>query len=369
MMKCINAAFGLLLLLLLQACFSNTLAPVDERENIKERKRYTNQSSSSAKSDNKSGFHIVTKGETLYSIAWRYDKDFKEVARWNNIQPPYTIYPEQLIRLKPGSGQTPAIRKAGNLQVQTVTDTARRRESTPARQAALKPRKPVMRKKPRPVRKLVLPKKSPVESRRPPTGNIAGSSSPKSKKGINTDGKPRQTPATKKAGNLQVQTVTDTARRRESTPARQAALKPRKPVIRKKLRPAREPALPKGPVTWHWPTTGNIVDSSSPKSKKGINISGKPGQSIKAAAAGQVVYSGSGLFGYGKLIIIKHNDTYLSAYAYNSKLLVKEGDTVKSGQTISFMGQDHTGRTLLHFEIRKNGKPINPANYLPKKRA
>ena len=100
-----------------------------------------------------------------------------------------------------------------------------------------------------------------------------------------------------------------------------------------------------------------------------MDISGLLGQTIKAAASGEIVYSGSGLVGYGKLIIIKHNDKYLSAYAYNSELLVKEGDVVKAGQKISKMGQDHTGRNILHFEIRLNGQPVNPLQHLPKKRA
>ena len=100
-----------------------------------------------------------------------------------------------------------------------------------------------------------------------------------------------------------------------------------------------------------------------------MDISGSLGQTIKAAAPGEIVYSGSGLVGYGKLIIIKHNDKFLSAYAYNSELLVKEGDVVKAGQKISKMGQDHTGRNMLHFEIRLNGQPVNPLRHLPKKRA
>jgi lipoprotein NlpD len=104
----------------------------------------------------------------------------------------------------------------------------------------------------------------------------------------------------------------------------------------------------------------------SPTSKKGLDILGVHRQSVNAAAEGEVVYSGSGLVGYGKLIIIKHNDKFLSAYAYNSKILVKEGDIVKAGQEISKMGQDHTGRKILHFEIRRNGKPVNPLKHLPK---
>ncbi|MBT4837375.1 MAG: peptidoglycan DD-metalloendopeptidase family protein [Methylococcales bacterium] len=118
---------------------------------------------------------------------------------------------------------------------------------------------------------------------------------------------------------------------------------------------------------WGWPV--KKVQAHSIKrnnvSKKGVNIVGKLGQSIIASASGKVVYSGSGLIGYGKLIIIKHNRNYLSAYAYNKKLLVKEGEGVKKGQQIATMGYKYK-KAVLHFEIRKNGKPVNPMNYLPK---
>ena len=149
--------------------------------------------------------------------------------------------------------------------------------------------------------------------------------------------------------------------------------KTRKPIQKKAevavKKPGIRPVLPKGPVKWLWPTRGKLVKSNSPTSKKGIDIAGTSGQTIKAAAGGEVVYSGSGLLGYGKLIIIKHNETYLSTYAYNSKLLVKEGDRVIAGQNISEMGQDISGRNILHFEIRQNGKPVNPIKHLPKKHA
>ena len=124
--------------------------------------------------------------------------------------------------------------------------------------------------------------------------------------------------------------------------------------------------LSSGKIKWFWPTRGKIVKSDSPTSKKGVDISGSSGQPVKAAAEGKIVYSGSGLVGYGKLIIIKHNDKFLSAYAYNSELLVNEGDIVKAGQKISKMGQDQSGRNILHFEIRLNGNPINPLKHLPK---
>lgn len=147
----------------------------------------------------------------------------------------------------------------------------------------------------------------------------------------------------------------------------------RKPA-RAKAKPApakKAPAAPKrtSRVTWRWPTRGNIVRAYSAKAprKKGIGIGGKPNQDINAAAAGKVVYSGDGVLGYGKLIIVKHNETYLSAYAHNNEVFVKEGQQVKRGEKIARMGTNENDAPMLHFEIRKNGKPVNPLGYLPRR--
>ncbi len=120
-------------------------------------------------------------------------------------------------------------------------------------------------------------------------------------------------------------------------------------------------------LTWKWPAEGTVVQGFNANSaqNKGINIVNKAGTPIKAAAAGQVVYSGSGLPGYGYLIIIKHNDIYLSAYAHNSAVLVKEGQKVKAGQTIARMGDTGADKVMLHFEIRRRGQPIDPETLLP----
>jgi lipoprotein NlpD len=121
------------------------------------------------------------------------------------------------------------------------------------------------------------------------------------------------------------------------------------------------------PPPWMWPTNGkiNVSFGGKPGTGTGVLINGKAGQPIKAAASGRVVYAGSGLIGYGQLIILKHNDTYLSAYGYNSSLLVKEGDTIRKGQRIATMGEVPERKARLHFEIRRNGKPVNPRQYLP----
>lgn len=126
-------------------------------------------------------------------------------------------------------------------------------------------------------------------------------------------------------------------------------------------------------VYWRWPYSGRVITNFSTKKggSKGIDIKGKKGDSVLAAASGRIVYAGSGLRGYGKLVIIKHNDTYLSAYAHNDQIRVKEGDFVKAGQHIADIGSSgsRTDTVKLHFEIRRNGQPINPLILLPKRKA
>jgi lipoprotein NlpD len=117
---------------------------------------------------------------------------------------------------------------------------------------------------------------------------------------------------------------------------------------------------------WGWPTNGKVIRGFKGSDRKGVDFGGSEGQAITAAAPGNVVYSGSGLRGYGQLIIIKHNKKFLSAYAHNKKLHVREGDKVVRGQRIADMGRTGTERVKLHFEIRKNGKPVDPFGYLPR---
>ncbi|WP_299727280.1 peptidoglycan DD-metalloendopeptidase family protein [uncultured Endozoicomonas sp.] len=214
-----------------------------------------------------SGSHRVVTGETLYSIAWSYGRDFKELARNNGIRSPYTIYPGQRINL--------SARKYYPL----VTA-----KSTPPKKKPIRPSvvKPV--NKPTPVSP---PRKS-------PTAAFNG---------------------------------------------------------------------------WQWPAKGKVVAAYSTRSpvNKGIDISGKLGEPVKAAANGEVVYAGSDLSGYGRLIILKHNSSYLSAYAHNKDLFVSEGDSVKAGQKIAEIGSTGTTEPKLHFEIRRDGKPVDPMGFLPKR--
>jgi lipoprotein NlpD len=123
-------------------------------------------------------------------------------------------------------------------------------------------------------------------------------------------------------------------------------------------------------LSWSWPTKGKVVQtfSKSDQNRKGIRITGDMGQPIRAAEAGRVVYAGGGLVGYGNLVIIKHDQEYLSAYGYNRKLLVKEGDKLAKGDIVAHMGSPNRGgQPVLHFEVRRQGRPINPLPLLPRR--
>ena len=147
---------------------------------------------------------------------------------------------------------------------------------------------------------------------------------------------------------------------RLTPPAGSAASSPRR-------RPSLPPIPSEPPPPWGWPTGGriNVGFGGKPGPGTGVLIDGRRGQNVVAAAAGRVVYAGSGLIGYGKLIIIKHNETYLSAYGYNATVLVREGQNIEKGQRIATMGEGPERKPRLHFEIRRNGKPVDPRQFLP----
>ena len=147
---------------------------------------------------------------------------------------------------------------------------------------------------------------------------------------------------------------------------------PRTPVKQATSRPSKPPPSVVAPVAslaWRWPADGALLSTyqSGNPTRQGIDIAGNAGDAVRAAADGTVVYSGSGLVGYGELIIVKHNDQWLSAYGHNRKRLVSEGATVKVGQQIGELGSTGAARNMLHFEIRLNGKPVDPQLYLPRK--
>jgi lipoprotein NlpD len=130
-------------------------------------------------------------------------------------------------------------------------------------------------------------------------------------------------------------------------------------------RPAAEAAVADDEISWAWPVTGSILAGFDEVKNKGLDLGGAAGDAVLAAADGRVVYAGSGLRGYGNLIILKHNNTYLTAYAHNQALLVKEDQSVRKGQKIAEMGNSDSDRVKLHFEVRRQGKPVDPVKYLP----
>lgn len=266
---------------LLTSCASRGVAPVDSRATDGAYRAAPVSGNPYAPQPVTTGYHQVARGETLYSISWRYGFDYRDVAHWNNIPSPYVIFPGQRILLRPGAGPRQA----------TAPQTAQTRPASP----------PTVQPRPESVSGVTRP-----QAARPATPSV---------------------------------------------PQRSA------------LPPSNVSGL--GPINWRWPTSGNIVRTNTPIAQKGLGITGREGQDINAAGDGVVVYSGSGLLGYGKLIIIKHNDTYLSAYAHNQVIQVNEGDMVKSGQRIGTMGRGNRGEPLLHFEIRKDGQPVDPLQYLP----
>jgi lipoprotein NlpD len=146
--------------------------------------------------------------------------------------------------------------------------------------------------------------------------------------------------------------------------AANAATKPPAPITASPTPPAAS-ASGDEDVGWIWPAQGSLIAGFDEAKNKGLDISGKAGDSVLAAADGRVVYAGAGLRGYGNLIILKHNNTYLTAYAHNRTLLVKEDQSVQKGQKIAEMGNSDADRVKLHFEIRRQGKPVDPARYLP----
>ena len=206
--------------------------------------------------------HSVKAGETLYSIAFEYGRDHRDVARWNQIQEPYTIYPKQKLRVIPIDSDE--VNTKQNAKVESQHST--------------------------------VAKSEPIENK---TQYVSNSE-----------------------------------------------------------------------LIWQWPTRGNIESTFSIRDpgRRGIDIVGRKGQPVHAAAGGRVVYSGNGLRGYGNLIILKHNDTFFSAYAHTDDVVVKENQIVKLGQKLADMSNTSSEKTKLHFEIRRDGKPVNPLKYLPKRR-
>jgi len=283
------------------------------------------------------GSYVVNQGDTLYSIAFRKGVDFRDLAQWNGIAAPYTIWPGQALTLSPPSAKGAA---AGAGQV----------AGTAAAAAPAAPAAPVFE----PVAATPEPAPEPVASTPvpPPAPTAAAPASTPAPPPVSTATQP-STPVASAAKPAEVPVA--------GVPA-PATVPPPAPVV-----PATSGGSKSvGGVSWRWPADGSLVGRfQSGDAIPGIEIAGKPGDPVRAAADGVVVYSGNGLVGYGELVIIKHNDSFLSAYGHNRKRLVKEGQKVSAGQQIAEMGSTGTTRNELEFQIRKDGNPVDPLGYLP----
>ncbi|WHZ20811.1 MAG: Murein hydrolase activator NlpD [Rhodanobacteraceae bacterium] len=279
--------------------------------------------------------YTVARGDTLYSIAFAHGMDVRELAAINGIPSPYTIHPGQVLKLKPASASpAPTGAVAAGTSVVTTTTTAAPPAAT--QRVSQQPSAPVF---------------GPVTTQ---TLTAQGVAPAESSSAAAAPAVPTSAPAVPVA----------------SVPPPPAQTPPAPPAA------AATPTPPAGAtrnvagIVWQWPASGKVVggfQAGSGGDGAGLDIAGNVGDPVRAAASGTVVYSGNGLIGYGELIIIKHNDTYLSAYGHNSRRLVKEGDRVSAGQEIALMGASGAPRVELHFEIRKDGKPVDPLAYLPQR--
>lgn len=285
-------------------CASHAPAPVEDR-GAAPGSASTAAAPAAAAVEARSGFYTVKKGDTLYSIALDNGQDYKDVATWNSLENPNLIKVGQQLRVTPPeSGAPVAVTKP-------VTTSG-----------------PVEVKPGPAVANTETLKREPKGGKQPYTDEALA----KARQGETADRPVESKPA-------------------EAKPA--------------EVKPAEKPALAGDELEWMWPAAGKPMTPFVEGSSKGFDIAGKAGDPVVAAASGVVSYAGAGLRGYGNLVVLRHNATYLSVYAHNSKILVKEKQAVTRGQKIAEMGSSDTESPRLHFEIRRQGKPADPQKYLP----
>ena len=308
-----NARLGLCLMVMLAlaACSSRQSAPVIERApaaGIPAPKPAAPAALPPAVAA--AGTYIVKRGDTLYGIALDHGHDYRDIAAWNNLANPNQIQIGQVLRVIPPAA---TVAEAGVVV--------------------------------RPITQPGAHSGAPGASAQGPRTEPSGAKKPYSDDAL-------------------AQMQRDSGR---SAPPPVVAAKPAEAPAPKPVEPARPAESDE--VTWAWPASGRIIGQFTENgANKGIDLAAKVGDPVLAAGPGRVVYSGQGLRGYGRLIIIKHNNTFLSAYAHNSTLLVKEGQNVTRGQKIAEAGNTDTDVPKLHFEIRRQGKPVDPLKYLPEQR-
>lgn len=294
--------------MLLTSCAYHDLhAPVETRTTVDP--RIAESSAAGASSNGGQGYYTVKAGDTLYRIALDAGQTYQNLVEWNHLNNANDIKVGQVLRLTPPSTENAPSNGVAAMQPITTPATV---EVTPI--------------KPHTESSTVVPitTKNYVEP--------IGVKQPYSEQTL-----------------AQMQR-SDSVVVAPSVPAADSTSKTDKPEAVKNA--------------WIWPTQGKVISNFTTASK-GVDISGAAGQGVVAASAGKVMYAGSGIRGYGNLVILKHDNNLLSAYAHNSKILVKEGDTVKQGEKIAEMGSSDANAVKLHFEIRDQGKPVDPLPYLP----
>jgi len=307
--------------------------------------------------------YTVKKGDTLYSIALEHGQDYRELAQWNGLSDPNRIQVGQVLRVLPPDSGTAAAPAAGVASVQPVAAPAPLQvrplsagaQAATGTTAAVSANSETMKREPKggkvPYSEQTLAQVR-NEATQPATQPVPAAGE-KPAAGVVTATAATVTPAA--ASPAQTPAAAPTGGAASTTAAQTPA--------------AAEPDA----VEWGWPLAanagrivGNFSDGSAGKeANKGIDLAARPGEPVLAAAAGKVVYAGSGLRGYGQLVIVRHNATWLSAYAHNRKILVKEGQMVARGERIAEVGNTDADQFKLHFEIRRQGKPVDPLKYLP----
>lgn len=276
------------------------------------------------------GYHIVRRGDTVYSIALEYGQYHRDVAAWNSLDNPNLILVGQELRvLPPNVADVPAVADSPIIEARPI-DLGM--PALPPSTAASMP--------------AASPASAPVAGaalkQEPRGGRIAYSDS--AWKAL-------------QSGPVAAPKPLASAPVAASTPAVTASA----PVVA----PPTKPAPDDGGMGWAWPVPGRVLAGFNESSNKGIDLAGNIGDPVLAAAGGRVLYAGNALRGFGNLVIIRHNGNYQSVYAHNSEILVKEGQTVQKGQKIAALGNSDADRPKLHFEIRREGKPLDPMKFLP----
>ncbi len=290
--------------------------------------------------------YTVKSGDTVYSIAWRYELDPEEFAAWNGMRSSKFIKPGQRLHTRKPANFDADRQTRHDQSIAYAPSSSSQRSSVAKNQG---------------YQKWIKAEKG---------DTLYGLSK---QYGISVDRLAQlnqlKKPYIIKPGQTIFLKPLDTGSHSSSSASASTGKTGNRSTSKQTPYSQSQARAVSWPKTVHWqrPANGKVVKkfSRNRNDAKGIDIAGKKGNAIVAAAGGKVVYSGNGLISYGNLIIIKHNKTFLSAYAYNRKLLVKEGDVVKAGQQIAEMGNKDKTNARLHFEIRKNGKPVDPLKYLP----